>query len=325
VDKELDRLVDLLVDNATVVVSGAKAASEIGVPHSTLHEWIDRLREQGVRIDGMPGRGLVLKNMPDILTGEVIRRAARGTQFAAQVHHHYRIASTMDAAAEQARAGAPHGTIVLAEEQVAGRGRLGRSWHSPRSAGVYFSLVLRPTLPAARAPALTLAAGLAVAEAVSEVTGLAADLRWPNDVLLEGRKCCGILPEMTSEFERIKHVILGIGLNVNQQSFPEELAGEAISLAQAVGRKLPRAEVLAALLRHFDRRYRQFATGKIEAVIADFERRSSSARSRRISVEAEDVTFTGTTEGLDPSGFLQVRRDDTGGVEPILAGIVRAC
>ncbi len=323
-DKRLDRLVDLLVDNATVVVSGSKAASEIGVPHSTLHEWIDRLRELGIHIDGIPGRGFVLKTVPDILTCEVIRRAARGTQFAGQVYHYYRIGSTMVAAADLAREGAPHGTIVAAEQQTAGRGRLGRSWHSPRGAGVYMSVVLRPAMPAARAPVLTLAAGLAVAEAVSELTGVAADLRWPNDVMLGDRKCCGILPEMTAEAERIRHLILGIGLNVNQLSFPAEIQNEATSLAQASGRRLARADVLAAVLHHLDRRYRQFAAGETAALIADFERRSSYARGRCVSVDTEPAGFTGTTEGLDPSGFLLVRRDDTGAVEPVLAGTVRS-
>lgn len=323
-DKQLDLLVDLLVDHATVVVSGSKAASEIGVPNSTLHEWIDRLRELGVHIDGIPGRGFVLKTVPDILTAEVIRRAARGTQFAGQVHHYYRIGSTMTAAAELAREGAPHGTMVVAEQQTAGRGRFGRLWHSPRAAGIYMTLVLRPAMPAARAPVLTLAAGLAVAEAVSEITGLAADLRWPNDVMLGERKCCGILPEMTSEAERIRHLTLGIGLNVNQLSFPAELAGEAVSLAQVTGRRLARADVLAAVLRELDRRYRQFAAGETAALIADFERRSSYARARRVSVETEPGGFTGITEGLDPSGFLLVRRDDTGAVEPVLAGIIRS-
>jgi BirA family biotin operon repressor/biotin-[acetyl-CoA-carboxylase] ligase len=324
VDRELDRLVDLLADHATVVVSGAKAAAEIGVPHSTLHEWIERLRELGVHIDGLPGRGLVLKTVPDILTAGVIRRAARGTQFAAQVHHYYRIGSTMTAAADLAREGAPHGAIVVAEQQTAGRGRLGRSWHSPRAAGIYMSLLLRPLMPAARAPVLTLAAGLAVADAVSDITSRPTDLRWPNDVLLDGRKCCGILPQMTAEAERIRHVILGIGLNVNQESFPPELAGEAVSLAQATGRRLARADVLAAVLRQLDRRYREFAAGETAALIADFERRSSCARARRVSVETEPRSFTGMSEGLDACGFLLVRRDDTGAVEPVLSGTIRS-
>ncbi len=322
-DKELDRLIDLLVDHAMVVVSGTKAAEELGVPHSTLKDWVERLREFGAEIAGLRGRGYLLKAIPDILTQTVIKRAARGTQFGAHVHHCYCVGSTMDIAATLAQQGEPHGAIVLAEEQTAGRGRLGRSWYSERATGIYCSLILRPKMPAARAPILTLAAGLAVADAVFKITNLPADLRWPNDVLLQGLKCSGILPEMMAEAESVKYVVLGVGVNVNQREFPGELAGEATSLARALGRRLPRAEVLAALFRALDRRYRQFLDAGSDAVLADFQQRSSFAHNRQVSVENESGSFTGATRGLDSSGFLLVRRDDTGTIEPILAGKIR--
>jgi len=323
VDKELDRLVDLLVDNAMVVVSGTKAASEISVPHSTLKEWIERLRELGVQIAGVRGRGYVLKTVPDILTQRVLKDAARGTQFGAHVNHYYCVGSTMDIAAALAQQGEPHGSLVLAEEQTAGRGRLGRAWYSERATGIYLSLILRPKMPAARAPVVTLAAGLAVADAISEITRQPADLRWPNDVLLDGRKCSGILPEMTAEGEYVKHLVLGVGINVNQRAFPPALAAEATSLARVAGRRLLRAEVLAAFLRALDRRYRQFLEAGSAAVIADFMERSTFVCGRRVSVENETGAFTGATEGLDSSGFLLVRRDDTSAVEAVLAGTIR--
>ncbi len=322
-DRQLDRLVDLLVDHAMVLVSGIKAAEQLGVPHSTLNDWIERLRELGVQVEGVPGRGFLLKAIPDILTCEVIRQAARGTQFGTQIRHYYRIGSTMDHAARLAQRGLPHGTIVLAEEQIEGRGRLGRPWVSERSAGIYCSLVLRPPIPASRAPLLTLAAGLALADAASEITRVEADIRWPNDVLIDGRKCCGILPEMSSEMERVKYIVLGIGLNVNQQQFPADLANQATSLALAAGRRLARSEVLAVVLRSLDRRYRQLLDGGPEAVIAEFEYRSSYACGRSVSVSNDAEQFQGVTKGLDRSGFLLVRREDTGEVHTVLSGTVR--
>ncbi len=327
-DRELDRLVDLLVDHALVVVSGTRVAAELGVPHSTLQERIERLREYGVKVSGIRGRGFLLKAVPDILTARVIQQAARGTEFGTRVHHYYCVDSTMSAAATLAQQGELHGAIVLAEEQTAGRGRLGRSWHSERGAGIYCSILLRPKLPAALAPVLTLTAGLAAADAVTELIHQPADLRWPNDVLIalgddRSLKCCGILPEMTAEAERVKHVVLGIGLNVNQREFPKELAGEATSLARAAGRPLSRTESLGALLRALDRRYRQLLDSGPAAVLAEFERRSSLARSRRVLVENEGAGFTGETRGLDACGFLLVRREDTGTIEPVLAGKVR--
>ena len=322
-DKELDRLVDLLVDHAMVVVSGTKTAAEIGVPHSTLQDWIDRLRAHGADIAGARGRGFVLKALPDILTQRVIKQAARGTQFGAQVHHYYSIGSTMDVASGLAHHGAPHGTIVLAEEQTAGRGRLGHSWYSERSTGIYCSLILRPKMPAALGPVLTLAAGLALADTVSELAHQPADLRWPNDVLLGELKCGGVLLEMTAEAELVKHLGLGIGVNVNQQAFPQELAGEATSLALVAGRRLSRAEVLETLLHALDGRCRQFLDAGSASVIADFQSRSSFAWGRRVVVENQSGSFTGATQGLDSTGFLLVLRDDTASVEPVLAGTLR--
>ena len=322
-DKELDRLVDLLVDHAMVVVSGTKAAAEIGVPHSTLQDWIDRLRAHGADIAGARGRGFVLKALPDILTQRVIKQAARGTQFGAHVHHYYSIGSTMDVASELAHHGAPHGTIVLAEEQTAGRGRLGHSWYSERSTGIYCSLILRPRMPAALGPVLTLAAGLALADTVSELTRQPADLRWPNDVLLGELKCGGVLLEMTAEAELVKYLGLGIGVNVNQQAFPQELAGEATSLALVAGRRLSRAEVLETLLHALDGRCRQFLDAGSASVIADFQSRSSFAWGRRVVVENQSGSFSGATQGLDSAGFLLVLRDDNAKVEPVLAGTLR--
>ena len=259
----------------------------------------------------------------DPLTERSVLTAAAGTMFAAAVYYHERLASTMDLAAALAERGAPEGTLALAEEQTAGRGRLGRTWHSERGAGLYLSVVLRPGLAATLAPVLTLAAGLGVADAVTAVTGLAADLRWPNDVLLGGRKCCGILPEMASDGSRIRYVVLGIGLNVNGLAFPADLGAEATSLAIAAGRPFARAEVLRRLLHALDARYRQLLLAGPAGAIADFQERSTFALDRRIRVEGEQETYTGITQGLDPSGFLLVRREDTGMIEPVLAGKVR--
>lgn len=313
------------MDHATVVVSGTKMAAEIGVPRSTLRDWVLRLRALGVDLRGVRATGYRLTRVPDILTPESIRRAAQGTALGQRVYHFFKTGSTMNDAGAFAAAGDPHGTIVVTEEQTAGRGRLGHSWHSEKAAGLYLSLILRPALPAAAAPMLTLASGIAVADALSEVTRLAADIRWPNDVLLAGKKCSGVLLEMTAEPERIRHVILGIGVNVNQTRLPAEVAAEGTSLRMAAGREFSRAEVLAAVLRAFDRRYARLLgpLGR-EATVAEFERRSSFARSRRVSVEEEDGSMvTGFTEGLDSAGYLLLRRDDTKALEPIYTGKIR--
>jgi BirA family transcriptional regulator, biotin operon repressor / biotin---[acetyl-CoA-carboxylase] ligase len=326
-DARIHRLLDLLTDHPTMVLSGSKMATELGTPRSTLRGWILRLRDLGVDLEGVPLSGYRLKRMPELLTPRAIRRAAQWTPFGQRAIHHFKTGSTMNDAAALAAAGEPHGTIVVAEEQTAGRGRLGRTWHSEKGAGLYFSMVLRPPLPAAAAPMLTLVSGLAVREAIAEITGRAfpeTDLRWPNDVLLRGSKCAGILLEMTAEPERIKYVILGVGINVNQSEMPTDLDNSATSLRIACGHPFVRADVLGTVLRALDRSLsRLLAPNGRAATVEEFEKHSSFARGRRVEISEGGEDVQGVTEGLDHAGYLLLRRDDTGAVEPIYTGRVR--
>ena len=214
-DRRLDELVDLLIKNATVVVSGTKMASQLHVAPSTLWECMERLRSLGVEIRGLPGTGYQLEKVPDVLTVQAVRRSLHHGRFGCRVVHSYRTDSTMNEAQRLAAESAPHGTLVIAEEQTAGRGRFGRQWFSERGAGLYFTLLLRPALTPAAAPILTLLAGIAIAETIREICQLSVDQRWPNDVLVREKKCAGILVEMTAEPERIAHVLMGVGINVN--------------------------------------------------------------------------------------------------------------
>ena len=180
--------------------------------------------------------------------------------------------------------GEPEGAVFVAEQQTAGRGRGGHTWESAQSVGIYCSVVLRPVLPPADALLLSLIAGIAVAEAVEQTTGLHPDLRWPNDVLLDGRKFCGILTEMNAEPTRVRYVVVGIGINVNQASFSGELEAIATSLRIESGREWSRVELTAALLKSLDSEYRKLIAGGAAAraaILRRFEERSSFARSRR--------------------------------------------
>ncbi len=320
-DARIHRLLNLLMDHPTIVLSGTKMAAELGVPRSTLRGWIVRLREVGVDLKGVPATGYQLARLPDVLTPGQIRGSG---SLGHRVHHYFKIGSTMDEANRLALEGEPHGTLVIAEEQTAGRGRLGRAWHSERGAGLYFSLILRPALPAAAAPLLTLATGIAVATGIAEVTDLETDIRWPNDVLVLGKKCSGMLLEMTAEPERIRFVIVGIGVNVNQSAMPKELQDEATSLRLGVGRAVSRLDLLAALLRSLERAYARLTeAGGRAGLVNEFEGRSSFARGRRVSVEENGTRVTGSTAGLDDSGYLLLKRDDSGALEPIYTGQIR--
>jgi BirA family biotin operon repressor/biotin-[acetyl-CoA-carboxylase] ligase len=220
-----------------------------------------------------------------------------------RIDYYPTIDSTMRAAA-----GLPPGSIVLAAAQTAGQGRHGHTWHSEPGAGIYCSMVLNP------APVLTLAIGLAAVEAITEVTGAVCDLRWPNDLMLGGKKCAGILVQLVDGL-----AIAGVGINVNHKTFPPELAAEATSLRLQTGRETSLTDIVIALIPAVER----LASLSQEDVLDLFTHASSYASGRRVVVHQPDGDVYGVTAGLDPSGFLNVRQDD-GTYTLILAGGVRA-
>jgi len=314
----------LLSDNATLVISGTRIAEELGTTRSEVWRAVQHLRELGVRIAGHPASGYQLQSVADLLLPDIVGPLVSGTLFALRIHHYFRIGSTNAAAMEAAAAGEPEGSVFFAEQQTAGRGRGSNSWESAASDGIYCSVVLRPQLSPADALLLSLIAGLAVVEAVEQTTGLHPDLRWPNDVLLEERKFCGILTEMNAEATRVRFVVLGIGINVNQSSFPAELDPIATSLRLAGGHEWSRVQLAAALLKSLDAWYRKLAAGSTEGratILKQFEESSSFARARLVHVD-EDGGYEGVTEGLDSRGFLLVRTDRE--LRTVLSGGVRA-
>jgi BirA family biotin operon repressor/biotin-[acetyl-CoA-carboxylase] ligase len=238
------------------------------------------------------------------------------TNMARRVEWFASVPSTMTIAARLAREGCPSGTVVGADEQTAGIGRHGHSWHSEPGAGLYVSVVLRLNLASGALPIVMLALGLATQQAIAEVTGLAPDLRWPNDVLINEKKCAGILAQFEGDA-----VIAGIGINVSHAGFPPDLATLATSLRLA-GASVSREQLLEALLRAIDDNCRILTTDGPGAIRAAFAQASSYASGRRVRVEQDAGIVEGVTAGLDLSGFLVVRQDN--GIETvILAGGVR--
>jgi BirA family biotin operon repressor/biotin-[acetyl-CoA-carboxylase] ligase len=284
--------------------------------------------------------------IPDLLLPESLAPLVEGTIFRAHIHHCISTGSTNTLALSAAAAGAPEGSVFLAEEQVAGRGRGEHAWLSERSLGIYCSVVLRPRWTGAgdagpsaspvAAPMvlkdallLSLSAGLAVQSAIGEVTGMVQELRWPNDVLLNGRKVAGVLAELNSDGAHVRFAVVGVGINVNQESFPVELAAIATSLKRETGRDWPRMELAAALLKSLDREYsllrdegreKQGIAGVRKELLRRFEQSSSYARGKRVRVE-EHGGYDGITEGLNSDGFLLVRTSE--GVRVVLSGGVR--
>jgi BirA family transcriptional regulator, biotin operon repressor / biotin---[acetyl-CoA-carboxylase] ligase len=320
------------MDHATVVVSGTKVAQEIGVTRSEVWRLVQQLRGLGVDIAGHAASGYRLRTVPDLLLPETLAPLLQGTIFGGHIHHYFKIGSTNLAAMEAAGEGAPEGSVFVAEEQVAGRGRGGHGWHSARSQGIYCSVVLRPALSPADVLILTLAAGLAGSAAVEHLLARSGgagqmpqiELRWPNDLLLNGKKFGGILAELTAEATRVRYLVVGVGLNVNQPSFPGDLREVATSLRLETGNCWGRVELAAALLKSLDHEYRALlkpGPGGRESVLRRFQEGSSYARGRRVRVE-EDGGYEGITAGLDARGFLQV--ETSRGLRTVLSGGVRA-
>jgi len=320
-DRRVAGLLTLLAENATIIISGARIAKEIGVSRSTVWRWMERLRGLGVKVKGQPATGYFLEQVPDILTPDMLKQRLKGSLFGKHIYHFFKTDSTNRVALELGHAGEPEGAVVLAEEQTAGRGRAGRVWSSERAAGIYVTLLLRPKLAPVQAPLLTMMAGLSAHAAVEAVTGLAVDLKWPNDLIIRGKKVGGILTEMHAEPGQVRFVIVGIGLNVNQEKFPGELASIATSLRLETGKPQSRMELLVRLLREFESDYNRMLREGVASVVKRFEVISSYAHGKRVRVTNGTESYLGTTAGLGPEGLLQVERDD-GRVVTVIAGDV---
>ncbi|MEO6804791.1 MAG: biotin--[acetyl-CoA-carboxylase] ligase [Edaphobacter sp.] len=255
-----------------------------------------------------------------------------GTIFAGHLHHLSSVGSTNASALEAAQSGAANGSVWVADEQTAGRGRGGHAWHSAAGNGLYVSALLRPQMALTEALWLSLATGLAVKTAIATVTGLTPDIRWPNDLLIGNRKCGGILVETSAIAPQspapamLRYAVVGVGINVNHKSFPPELETLATSLQHETGRSWPREQILIEFLQALAREVSLLetelrGTSTSAGLLERFAASSSWIRGKRVRVE-EDGGYTGVTDGLDARGFLRVAGDD-GVLHIVLSGGVR--
>ena len=265
--------------------------------------------------------------MPDETPAEfvaaLLATSSRRGHFGARLLYFNDIGSTNDEAARLAEAGAPEGTTVVAGSQHAGRGRFGRTWFSPPGAGLYASVVIRNT---AAAPFLTLAGGVAIADALRHLTGLPAEIKWPNDIVLEAglgrrRKLAGILAEGTSGGDGLQHVVLGFGINILRSAYPPDMGGSATSLEVELGRPVSSAAVLAECLVGIAERMHELSTAQSERVLGRWSELSPSSRGRRVAWETTVGTRTGITNGIDADGALLVRRGTE--IDRIVSGTVQ--
>jgi len=300
--------------------SGEELARSLGITRTAIWKHIKNLRQKGYKIHSSPKLGYRLDQAPDLLTPAEIQMDLATRRFGRIVHYFNQITSTQDEARQLAESGAQEGTLVVAEAQTAGRGRRGRHWLSPERTGIYLSLILKPDLEPFNIAQVPIVAGIAVCQGISEITNLTPRLKWPNDVMLQGKKVAGILVEMSAEPERVHYLILGIGINVNTPAttFTDDLQQPAISLAEVAGGEVNRRTLLQVLLTHLEALYHEFKLAGF-VVFRERLRRWDQTIESWVKITDSSGPYLGYALDIDENGALVVR-DQQGTLRRILAG-----
>ncbi len=299
-------------------ISGEEISEKLKVSRAAIWKHIDKLRKEGYEIEGEPHVGYRLISTPDRLTEDEVSYGLGTKIIGKKIHSYDSTDSTMDIAHRLAQSNAPDGTVVFSEGQSKGRGRMGREWTSPKGKGAYMSLILRPDVSPADAPKITLMSAVAVANAIRKATHLGALIKWPNDILINNRKVCGILTEMSAEINTVKYIVLGIGINVNTAK--ADLPKEAASLKSESGHTVDRVEFTRELLRELERQYHIFKEKGFKKIIEEWKDLSHTL-GEEVKIACHDRKIEGIAVDLDSSGALVVRLD-SGFTEHITAGDV---
>lgn len=305
-------------------VSGTDLSQQLGISRAAVWARIEELRSLGYEIEASPHHGYRLVSVPDVLHADDLLSLVEGNQVVGRdIRVFQETSSTNDVAEKLARDGVGEGVVVFAESQTKGRGRLGRKWLSPKGKGLWFSVLLRPDLRPQAATQLMVAASTALARAIREQTGLAPEIKWPNDILVHGKKAAGILTELSAELDHIRHVILGIGVDVNLSAsdFPPDLRKFATSLKLEAGRHLRRGELAAAILRELDADYARIVSRRFSEIREEWQKLCGTL-GRRLSIQTGDRLIRGLAESLDEDGALLLRTEH-GRLERITGGDVR--
>jgi len=304
-------------------VSGVELSQKLGITRAAIWARVEELRTLGYDISASPHLGYRLLSAPDLLhADDLMARLGTTKVIGRQIQVFDKTTSTNDVVERLARDGVPEGAVVFAESQTHGRGRLGRTWISPSRKGLWFSVLLRPKLRPQEATQLTVVSATALRRAIWRQTGLKAEIKWPNDILIRGRKTAGILTELNAELDRVKYLILGIGVDVslNPGDLPEELRGVATSLEAEAGRPIGRAELATAILRELDQDYEKLNLGRF-ATVADEWAAHCSTLGVEVVIRTGERRVRGRAESLDETGALLLRTEH-GHLERIIGGDV---
>jgi BirA family biotin operon repressor/biotin-[acetyl-CoA-carboxylase] ligase len=304
-------------------ISGEELGKRLKMTRTAIWKRVNRLRGLGYEIASSPRRGYSLVSVPDLLLPEEIEPGLRTKIFGKQIIFYHELSSTQSAAKELGRRGAEEGTVVISETQTQGKGRKGREWFSTPGQGIQISVILRPRLKPAQSIQIPLVAGVAVAQAIAEVTPLKPRIKWPNDIIVGRKKVGGILTEMSAEIDRIDYVVLGIGLNVNtpQTLFPKEIGEIATSLAEELGGPVSRVRLLQSFLREFEGLYREFAISGFQTIRERWKAMSNTIGAWVELSDMDGAKMKGKILDIDADGALLLQKRN-GSIERILAGDV---
>ena len=302
-------------------VSGTDLCHQLGVSRAAVWSQIESLREVGFEIVASPHRGYQLVSSPDMLfADDMMSRLGKVQVIGRKIMVLEQTTSTNDEIEKAAMNGHEEGLVVFAESQTHGRGRMGRRWSSPAGKGLWFSFLLRPRLAPGECTQLTAAAATALVRAIQDKTNISPEIKWPNDLMIQGKKVAGILTEMSAELDTVRHVIVGIGIDVNQTAseFPADIQSTATSLKLATGKNISRTDLAITILRELDQDYSRIVRGKFSAV-ADEWASHCSTLGRQVKIEVGQRRIIGRAEALDESGALLLRTEH-GRVERVTGG-----
>ena len=296
-----------LLRSADSYISGQELCNRFGVSRTAVWKAINQLKEAGYEIEAQQNKGYRLMAAPDLMTEAEIKSLMHTDWVAKEVLYFDTIDSTNTKAQELAEKGYPSGTLVVADKQESGKGRRGRSWVSPSGTGIFMTLMIKPDINPNNASMLTLVAALAVAKAITSVTGEEAMIKWPNDIVVNGKKVCGILTEMNAQFDYINHIVVGIGINVHNESFPEEISQMASSLMiEAGGKRFHRAQIIAETMSYFEQYYDTFLkTQDLSALVREYDELLVN-RNKSVRVLDPKEPFDGKAMGITSKGELIV-------------------
>ncbi|MBP2662521.1 MAG: birA [Firmicutes bacterium] len=312
-------ILELLKRNGGEYISGEELSRNLNVSRTAVWKHIRALKQAGYDIEAHSRLGYALRQNTDRLLPDEIRVQLTSTILGQEIHYFSEVDSTNTEAKKLAANGCPEGTIVVAEAQSTGRGRLSRGWFSPFGQGIWLSVVLRPPFGPMDAAKCTLMAAVGVNRAINAVTGIGCGIKWPNDILWNNRKVVGILTEMSAEMDVINYVVIGMGINVSIEEFPDEFAASAVSLSVAAGRSISRVKLLTTILAELENAYILVKKSGFAPVLAAW-RQESITLGQQVKVQGFERSFTGLAVDIDADGALLVKTSQ--GVERVVAGDV---